>query len=66
MNEGMNVPLRRSWGDYKIDQGPQNEVEGREKECKPGALPLLRSMGGVPRVSRVHYLLANLKHKSWN
>ena len=47
-------------------QGPQNEVEGREKDCKPGALPLLWSMGGVPRVSRVHSFLANLKHKSWN
>lgn len=36
------------------------------RECGPGALPLLGSRGGVPRVSWVHSLLANLKHKSGN
>lgn len=48
-------------------QGPYSKVTGeRGRECGPGALPLLVSKGGVPRVSWVHSLLANWKHESWN
>lgn len=47
--------------------GPYSKVTGeRGRECGPGALPLLVSKGGVPRVSWVHSLLANWKHESWN
>lgn len=38
----------------------------REGERGPGALPSLGSEGGVPRVSQVGSLLANLWHKSRN
>lgn len=33
---------------------------------RPGTLPFLESKSGVPKVSRVHSLLVNLKHMSWN
>lgn len=40
----------------------RSELEKRKHG--PGALALLGSAGGVPRVSRVHSLLANFKYKN--
>ena len=48
-------------------QGLHSEVVGeREREKGPGALPLLGSNGGASRISWVHSLMTNLKHKSGN
>lgn len=49
---------------------PHNKVVGkereREREHRPGVLPLLGSRVVWPRVSKIHSLLANLKYKSGN
>lgn len=41
-------------------RGPHSEITGKERQCRPGALPLLGSQGGVSRVLWVHSLLVNL------
>lgn len=61
--QGLLQVLEGTWHSH----GPhiRSWVE-REGERGPGALPSLGSEGGVPRVSQVDSLLANLWHKSRN